>query len=104
MSAKIETLKQEYGSLFSSISEALFKTDPAHLNFEINTDEYDLEVAAIIPRLSSAQSAKDVGAILYGELLRTLWLVGVTTDALPALAAEIWTLWCEFDRPNREDC
>jgi hypothetical protein len=89
---KTEALKLEYGSLFTSISEALFKADPAHINFEVNTDEYESEVAAIIPRLSSAQSAEDVQTILYDELLRTLWTVGVSTDTLPSLAAEIWTL------------
>jgi hypothetical protein len=55
--SKVAPLKREYGSLFTSISEALFKADPAHLNYEVNTDEYDSEVATIIPRLSSARSA-----------------------------------------------
>jgi hypothetical protein len=95
---KIEAAKREYGSLFTSISEALFRVDPARLNFEVNTDEYDSEVAAIIPRLSSAQSAQDVQTILYDELLRSLYTVGVSRDALPSLAVEIWTLWCESER------
>ena len=30
----IESLKKEYGSLFTSISEALFKADPGRVNFE----------------------------------------------------------------------
>jgi hypothetical protein len=95
-----ETLKREYGSLFTSISEALFKADPAHLNFEVNADEYETETetGAIIARLGSAQSAEDVQTILYDELMRTLSTVGVWTDALPSLALEIWTLWREFNR------
>jgi hypothetical protein len=36
----------------------LFKAGPAGINFEINTDEYDPQVATIIVRLSSAQSAQ----------------------------------------------
>jgi hypothetical protein len=95
---KIETLKQEYGSLFTLISEALFKADPAHINFEVNTDEYEPEVGPIIPRLSTAQSAEDVQTILYDELLRSFYTNGVSIDALPSLAAEVWTLWCEFNR------
>ncbi|MGA7803512.1 hypothetical protein [Bradyrhizobium sp.] len=91
---KNEALKREHGSRFASISEALFKTDPAHLNFETNPDEYESEVVAIIRRLSSAQSAEDVQTILHEELVRTLWDVGVSIDALPSLAAEIWKLWC----------
>ena len=95
---KIEALKREYGTLFTSISEALFKADPAHINFEVNIDEYDLEVEAIIPRLSSAQSAEDVQTILDDELLRSSWTHGISRDALPSLAEEVWTLWCEFNR------
>jgi hypothetical protein len=53
---KTETLKREYGGLFTSISEALFEADPAHLNFEVNTDEYETETGAIIARLGSSQS------------------------------------------------
>jgi hypothetical protein len=93
-----ETLKREYGGLFASISEALFKADPAHLNFEINTDEYETEAGRIIARLGSAQSAEDVHTILYDELISTLATVGVRTDVLPSLALEIWILWREFNR------
>jgi hypothetical protein len=95
---KNEALKREYGSLFTSISEALFKADPAHINFEVNTDEYEAEAGVIISRLSSAQSAEDVQTILYDELLRSLGTVGVSTDGIPSLATEIWTIWCEFSR------
>ena len=96
-SSKVAPLKREYGRLFTSISEALFKADPAHLNYEVNTDEYDPEVATIIPRLSSARSAEDVETILKEELLRWLWDVGISTDNLAPLGAEIWKLWCEFN-------
>jgi len=96
-SSKVAPLKREYGSLFTSISEALFNADPGHLNYEVNTDEYDPEVATIIPRLSSARSAEDVETILKEELLRWLPDIGVSTDNLASLAAEIWMLWCEFN-------
>jgi hypothetical protein len=64
--------------------------DPAHLNYEVNTDEYDPEVSTIIPRLSSARSAEDVETILKEELLRHFADIGVSTDNLAPLAAEIW--------------
>jgi len=96
--SKTEVAKREYGSLFTSISDALFRADPARLNFDVNPDEYDSEAARIIPRLISARSANDVQVILYDELLRTLYTVGVSIDALPPLAVEIWALWCESGR------
>jgi hypothetical protein len=97
LSSKVAALKREYGSLFASISEALFKADPAHLNYEVNTDEYDPESATIIPRLSSARSAEDVETILKEELSRWFGDIGVSTDNLAPLATEIWMLWCEFN-------
>lgn len=96
--SRIEVLKREYGSLFTSISEALFKADPARINFEANTGEYEPEVGTIIPRLSSAQSAEDVQTILYEEFLRWFHGVDLSRDMLAPLAAEIWMLWCEFHR------
>jgi len=78
-SSKVAPLRREYGSLFTSISEALFKADPGHLNYDVNTDEYDPEVATIIPRLSSARSAEDVETILKEELLRWFCDIGVST-------------------------
>ena len=97
LSSKVASLKREYGSLFTSISEALFQADPAHLNYEVNTDEYDPEVATIIPRLSSAGSVEDAETILKEELLRWFAPIGVSTDNRAPLATEIWMLWCEFN-------
>ena len=102
MNVEREALKRQYGKLFASISEALFKADPAGINFEINTDEYDPEVGTIIVRLSSAQSAEDVQAIIYEEFRR--WF-GPTAaeprEKYAAVAAEIWTLWFQFPRSAR---
>ena len=87
-------LKRQYGELFASISEALFRADPARINFEINTDEYEPEAATIIARLSSAQSAEDVQAVVYEEFCR--WfdpITGGPKEKYAAVATEIWTLW-----------
>jgi hypothetical protein len=91
-----EVVKRQYGKLVASISEALFKADPAGINFETNTDEYEPEATTIIPRLRTAQSAEDVQNIVYEEFL--YWFGGTagTKDNYAAVAAEIWVLWCAF--------
>ena len=98
MIGKVEkkALKRQYGELFASISDALFKADPAGINFETNADEYEAEAATIIPRLSAAQSAEDVQNIVYEEFF--YWFSGTAgpKDNYAAVAAEIWTLWCAF--------
>jgi hypothetical protein len=93
---EIEVLKRQYGKLFASISEALFNADPARINCEVNTDEYEAEAATIVPRLSAAQSAEDVQNIVYEEFL--YWFEGTAggKDNFAAVAAEIWTLWCAY--------
>ena len=53
MTTERDALKRQYDKLFSAISEVLFKADPAGINFEINTDQYEPEVGTIILRLSS---------------------------------------------------
>ena len=98
MPVDIGAIKAEYGELFALVSEALFRADPAHINYENNTDEYDPEAAAIIPRLRSARSEGDVQAILRDELLRTLWGAPVSVDVLSSLAAEVWSRWRGFNR------
>jgi hypothetical protein len=51
---------------------ARLKGRPSALNYEVNTDEYNSEVATIIPRLRFARSAEEVETILKEELLRCL--------------------------------
>jgi hypothetical protein len=97
MTAERDALKRQYGKLFAAISQALFEADPIGINFEINTDEYEPEVGTIIPRLSSAQSAEDVQAIVYEEFCR--WFHPVDAgprDKYAAVSAKIWMLWLEY--------
>jgi hypothetical protein len=97
MTAERDALKRQYGKLFTAISQVLFEADPMGINFEINTDEYEPEVGTIIPRLSSAQSAEDVQAIVYEEFCR--WFDPVSTgprEKYAAVSAKIWTLWLEY--------
>jgi hypothetical protein len=70
MKTERDAIKREYGTLFVSISAALFEADPVGINFDVNTDEYEPETATIIPRLGSAKSTQDVQAIVYDEFCR----------------------------------
>ena len=92
--------KREYVALFVSISEALFKADPIGINFDTNTDEYEPEAGTIIPRLSSAKSEEDVQSIVYEEFCRWFSPVSVgPREKYASVSAEIWKLWCAFQRP-----
>ena len=97
-----DAIKREYGTLFASISAALFGADPVGINFDDNTDEYDAETGTIIPRLNSAKSAEDVQMIVYEEFCT--WFSPI--DAGPreryaAVSAKIWDLWRAFHRLDR---
>ena len=95
-----DAIKRQYGTLFASISHALFEADPVGINFDVNTDEYEPETGTIIPRLGSAKSAEDVQAIVYEEFCR--WFDPITPgprEKYASVSAEIWELWCAFHRP-----
>ena len=47
-------LRAENKALFDEINEILFRHDPMGISFGDNTDEYDLEVGTILPRLREA--------------------------------------------------
>ena len=95
-----EAIKRQYGTLFVSISDALFKADPIGINFDTNTDEYEPEAGTIIPRLGSAKSEEDVQLIVYEEFCR--WFDPITAgpkENYASVSAEIWELWCAFQQP-----
>lgn len=94
-----DVIKREYGTLFASISAALFEADPVGINFDENTDEYDAETGTIIPRLNAAKSAEDVHAIVYEEFCR--WFDPVSAgprEKYTSVSAKIWELWFAFQR------
>ena len=53
-------LKAEYGTLFDSVSALLYRHDPVGINFEENTDEYEIEAETILQRLSRCHTLEDV--------------------------------------------
>ena len=94
-----DAIKRQYGTLFASISDALFEADPIGINFDHNTDEYEPEAETIIPRLGSAKSAEDVQTIVYEEFCR--WFAPVNVgprEKYASVSAKIWELWCAFHR------
>ena len=87
-------LRQEFGQLFDSISALLFRHDPIGINFEENTDEYDLEAETILPRLRTCTSELDVLWAVHQEFVR--WFDAETAgprEKYAEIAAGIWDLW-----------
>jgi len=87
-------IKAEYGKLYDSISELLFRHDPVGINFETNPDEYQSEVSTILPRLRECQSEEDVIKVVHHEFVR--WFDESTAgsiDSYREIASDIWQLW-----------
>ncbi len=80
--------------LFAAVSAAMFKHDPAGINFGTNADEYECEAATVIPRLAGCQSSDEVLDVLAEELNR--WFTqkweGERRGALRPLADELLAL------------
>ena len=47
-------MKDEYSGLYEKVEALLFRHDPIGINFEDNTDEYELETFLLLPRLAPA--------------------------------------------------
>ncbi|HEY8181724.1 MAG TPA: hypothetical protein VII32_05755 [Thermoanaerobaculia bacterium] len=67
-------LKVKYSALFAAFAEILFRLDPAGINFEVNSDEYEPEVGTILPRVIDATSVEEIVPVLREELSR--WFGG----------------------------
>ena len=95
-----ERVKAQYAGLFPAATALFFRVDPAGINFETNTDEYEPEVGTVLPRLESAGSVGDVARILREEF--SSWFGdsfdGQSTDRL---APELWSLWQAWQSTGR---
>jgi hypothetical protein len=92
-------LRQRYGDLFDEVASILFDADPIDINFETNTDEYELEAGTILPRLIEASTVEDVARIIHEEFVH--WFGADEANAVEdyrSLAAKIWELWQAFHR------
>lgn len=87
-------LRFQYGSLFDAVSEVLFRHDPAGVNFEVNTNEYEAEAGAILPKLKSCASVDDVRRVVHVEIVHWFDTVTAGPEArYDDIAKEIWQLW-----------
>jgi hypothetical protein len=81
-------------SLVDAVSQILFRADPAGINFETNTDEYDAEAEAIVTGLPNARSPEDVKALTHKTFVQ--WFdaqIAGQTDRYATVASEIWNVW-----------
>lgn len=87
-------LKAQFGELFDAVAAILFRHDPAGINFDVNTDEYEPEVGTILARLASCKSPEDVMKAVHDEFVN--WFdptIAGPLDRYRDLAIEIWGLW-----------
>jgi hypothetical protein len=97
--AEKKRLRDEYGELFDSVAEILFKHDPIELNYVDNTDEYESEARTILPRLKTCHSVEDVLNVVHEEFLK--WFDSESVGAKEThrkIAEDIWLLWHERQR------
>ena len=81
--------------LFDRIAAILFEADPMGINFGTDTDEYEPEVATILPRLHEAGSAQEVERIVHEEFCRWFDAEDVGPPQNYRFVAEvIWREWC----------
>ncbi len=90
-------LKQAYPALYAAIVQVLFEEDPAGVNYETNTDEYEPEAGTIIPRLETCTSVVDVRRVLHEEFRAWFTPEGAGPEERYHRAAErIWELWRRY--------
>jgi hypothetical protein len=88
-------LRARYGALYDELLALLFRRDPIGINRGTNTDEYDAEVRAILPRLESCRSAADVARVAHEEFIRLFDpAIAGSRARYERIAPEIWELWC----------
>ena len=86
-----KALRNEYKVLIERLSAILFEEDPIGVNFEDNTDEYDLEAGTIVPRLKDCHSVEDVRAVVHEEFVR--WFeaeIAGPPERYARIAVRIW--------------
>lgn len=94
--SETKRLRAEYGNLFDSVADILFRHDPVGINFEDNSDEYYPEARTILPRLRDCRSAQDVTRVVHEEFVT--WFEPETAgpkENYQLLSQEIWNRWQE---------
>lgn len=94
-------LRADYGELSNSLAALLLRHDPIGINFDDNTDEYELEAGTILPRLRGCTSADDVRRVVHEEFVR--WFDASTAGSeedYTEVASDIWRLWLASKTSN----
>lgn len=91
--AENKLLRAEYGDLFDSVAEVLFRHDPIGINFTNNTGEYHPEVRTILPRLKTCTSTSEVMSVVHQEFQKWFGsdLAGPEED-YRKIGEEVWGL------------
>jgi len=88
-------------ALYDELLTILFRHDPAGINFDWNTDEYEPEVDTILPRLHRCADAEDARCMIFAEL--THWFAGDFDERKATAATEaIWAAWRRLTTAPRE--
>lgn len=91
--ANREKVKKQYGTLFQTVTDILFKHDPMRINYEDNTDEYEPEAGTIIPRLKSCSNYEDARKVIYEEFIHWFYYGIGDESEYEEVAKEIWNAW-----------
>jgi hypothetical protein len=92
---KVRRTKKEYGALYDKVEALLFRHDPIGINFEENTDEYELETSLLRPRLRTCRSAADVSRMVH-KVFEECFVEARAEHLYEPIGAEIWALWVTF--------
>lgn len=81
------------------VSALLFAADPVGINFDDNTDEYDLEAEMIVIRLLDGVLQSDLQAAVYETFVRCFGpeveVVG-PASRYQEVSDKIWDAWCIY--------
>jgi hypothetical protein len=94
--------RREYRPLRNAVAAAIADLDPVNLlALGAPGDEYDQEVAVILPHLTSARTEGDVRTIIRGEFVRRFGdEVAGPTERYSQAAAAIWRALSESRHPR----
>jgi len=92
-----KALIRKYGKLHAALTVLFAKADPIGIGIPATSNEYDLEVGTVLPRLKSCASPSDVQRVLYEEFAH--WFTpdtAGTADSYRVLAGEVWVLMAQY--------
>jgi hypothetical protein len=91
-----DLLRAQYQNAYDRLATLLFQHDPIGIGFEDCPDEYEPEVATILPRLRGCSTETECLQVIHEEFCQ--WF-GEETAGSPAdyetIAHEVWIMWNE---------